>query len=123
MMFTDLTIGLPHIKSGALRGLATTRLQRSTLLPDLPTLDEAGVKDFNMDSWAGLFAPAKTSPAIIELLQNETSRFLLSGELRVRLQELGLEPVVSKPAELQAWVQSQVQRWGRIIQAQRIALD
>src|SRR5262249_1734609 len=51
MMFTDLTTGLPHVRSGALRALAVTRLQRSTLFPELPTLDETGVKGFDMDSW------------------------------------------------------------------------
>jgi tripartite-type tricarboxylate transporter receptor subunit TctC len=81
------------------------------------------VPGYAAEVWAGLFAPAKTSPVIIDLLQSETARFLLSGELRTRLQELGLEPVASKPAELQAWVQSQLQRWGRIIQAQKISLD
>src|SRR5262249_158605 len=58
MMFTDLTSGLPHVKSGALRALATTRLKRSALFPELPTLDESGVEGFDMDSWAGIVAPA-----------------------------------------------------------------
>src|SRR3954462_12802636 len=58
MLFTDMATGLPHHRSGALRGLATTRLQRRALLPGLPALDEAGVKGFNMDSWGGLFGPA-----------------------------------------------------------------
>ena len=63
MLFTDMATGWPLHQQGSLRGLATTRLKRSALVPELPTLDEAGVKGFDMDSWAGLFAPAKTPPA------------------------------------------------------------
>ena len=63
MMFTDLTTGLPHVKAKALRALAVTRMQRSTLIPELPTLHEAGVTNFDMDSWAAMFAPANTPPA------------------------------------------------------------
>ena len=74
MLFTDLSTGLPHHKSGALRGLATTRLQRSSLLPELPTLDESGVKGFDMDSWAGLFAPAGTPPEIVAQAQHRTAQ-------------------------------------------------
>src|SRR5262249_60905920 len=63
MMFTDLTPGLPHVRSGALRALAVTRKARSKLLPDVPSFHEAGITDFEVDSWAGLFAPANTPPA------------------------------------------------------------
>src|SRR6516162_9581919 len=71
MMFTDLTTGLPHVRSGTLRALAVTRLQRSPLFPELPTLDEAGVSGFDMDSWAGIVAPAHTPPAIVTRLNKE----------------------------------------------------
>ena len=60
MMFVDLTTGMPHVKADTLRALAVTRLQRSTLFPELPSLHEAGVANFDMDSWAGVFAPAHT---------------------------------------------------------------
>src|SRR5215467_4173415 len=76
MMFTDLTTGLPHVKAGALRALAVTRLERSKLVPDLPTLDEAGVKSFDMDSWAAMFAPANTPPAITARLSSELRRII-----------------------------------------------
>ena len=122
MMFSTVPTVAPHLKQGRLKLIAITSERRNDIAPGVPALSET-VPGYALEVWAGLFAPAKTSPAIIELLHGETSRFLLSGELRNRLQELGLEPVGSKPAELQAWVQSQLQRWGRIIQAQRIALD
>src|SRR5262245_53672354 len=60
MMFADLTTGLPHVRAGTLRALATTRMQRSTLFPELPSMHEAGITNFDMDSWAAMFAPAST---------------------------------------------------------------
>src|ERR1700716_2730464 len=64
MMFIDLTTGLPHVKANALRALAVTRMQRSTLFPELPSLHEAGVANFDMDSWMAMFAPSHTPPEI-----------------------------------------------------------
>ena len=66
MMLADLTTALPHVKAGTLRALAVTRLKRSALVPELPTLDEAGVKGFNMDSWAAIFAPAGTPASTMQ---------------------------------------------------------
>ncbi len=63
MMFSDLVLGLPHVKAGSLNALAVSRIKRSALVPELPTLDEAGVTGFDMDSWAGIFAPAGTPPS------------------------------------------------------------
>src|SRR5882724_2628433 len=76
MMFTDLTTGLPHVRSGALRALAVTRLQRSPLFPELPTLDEAGVTGFDMDSWAGIVAAAHTPPTIVTKLNRELRKII-----------------------------------------------
>ena len=82
MMFADLTTALPHVKAGTLRALASTRLQRSTLIPDLPTMDEAGVTGFDMDSWAGIFAPSGTPPDIIALLNKELRRIIDSPDVK-----------------------------------------
>ena len=65
MMFADFTVAMPHVSSGQVRALAVTRLHRSPLFPDLPTMDEAGIEGFELDAWAGLVAPAKTPPAVI----------------------------------------------------------
>ena len=85
MMFTDFTTGMPHVKANTLRALAVTRIQRSTLLPELPTMDEAGVKGFDMDSWAGLFAPAKTPPEIVTALNTELRKIIDNPEVKARL--------------------------------------
>src|SRR2546423_2084768 len=71
MMFADLSTGMPHVKAGTLRALAVTRIKRSALFSELPTLAQAGVKGFDMDLWAGLFAPARPPPAIVRRLNTQ----------------------------------------------------
>jgi tripartite-type tricarboxylate transporter receptor subunit TctC len=115
MMFTDLTTGLPHVKAGALRALASTRLKRSTLIPELPTLDEAGVTGFDMDSWAGIFAPAGTPADVITLLSTELRKIIDSPEVRSNLGNVGFEAFSSSPKELDSFVKVQLGKWGKMI--------
>ena len=115
MLFTDLSTGLPHHKSGALRGLATTRLQRSSLVPELPTLDESGVKDFDMNSWAGLFAPAGTPPEIVTRLSTELRRIIDDPEVKAQIAATGFEAFSSSTQELDDFVKAQLVKWTRMI--------
>jgi putative tricarboxylic transport membrane protein len=115
MMFTDLVTGLPHVKSNALRALAVTRLQRSALIPELPTLDEAGVKGFDMDSWAGIFVPADTPAKIVTLLNTELRKAIDNGEVKSKLGTAGFEAFSSSPQELGDFVQVQLGKWGKMI--------
>ena len=115
MMFTDLVTGLPHVKSNALRALAVTRLQRSALIPELPTLDEAGVKGFDMDSWAGIFVPADTPAKIVTLLNTELRKIIDSAEVKSKLGTAGFEAFSSSPQELGDFVKVQLGKWGKMI--------
>ena len=115
MMFTDLTSALPHVQAGKLRALAVTRLQRSALVPDLPTLDEAGVKGFDMDSWAGMFVPANTPPAIVTKLNTETRKIIDNPEIKARIAALGFEAFSSTPGELGEFVKVQLGKWTKMI--------
>jgi tripartite-type tricarboxylate transporter receptor subunit TctC len=115
MMFTDLVTGLPHVKSNALRALAVTRLQRSALIPELPTLDEAGVKGFDMDSWAGIFVPAGTPANIVTRLNTELRKAIDSAEVKSKLGSAGFEAFSSSPQELGDFVQVQLGKWGKMI--------
>jgi tripartite-type tricarboxylate transporter receptor subunit TctC len=115
MMFTDVTIGLQHVKANRLRALATTRLERSTILPDLPTLNEAGVRGFDMDPWAGLFAPAGTPREIVLKLNTELRRIIDNPETKAKGAALGFEAFSSSPDELDAHVQAQLEKWTRMI--------
>lgn len=88
------TVGsvLPHLKSGKLRALAVAARQRSALLPDVPTFEEAGVNGFVIDTWYGLLAPAGTPPDVLRVLKREATEFSRSATMRERLANAGLEP-------------------------------
>jgi tripartite-type tricarboxylate transporter receptor subunit TctC len=115
MMFTDLTTGLPHVTAGTLRALAVTRLQRSSLIPELPTLDEAGVKGFDMDSWAAIVAPAHTPQDIITLLNTELRKIIDSADVKSKLGNAGFEAFSSSPKELDDFIKVQLGKWGKMI--------
>jgi len=115
MMFTDLTTGLPHVKSGALRALAVTRIQRSSLFPELPTMDEAGVEGFDMDSWAAIVAPAHTPPEIVTKLNNALRPIIDSPAIRTTLARVGFEAFSSSPKELDDFVKVQLLKWEKMI--------
>jgi tripartite-type tricarboxylate transporter receptor subunit TctC len=115
MMFTDLTTGLPHVRANALRALAVTRMQRSTLFPELPTLHEAGVVGFDMDSWMGLFAPAGTPGAIVTRLNTEVRKIIENQEIKARIAAVGFEAFSSTPTELDAFVKVQLVKWTKMI--------
>ena len=115
MMFADLTTAWPHVKAGTLRALAVTRLKRSTLAPELPTLDEAGVRSFDMDSWAAIFAPAGTPSEIIALLNAELRKIIDSPEVKANLGNAGFEAFSSSPKELEEFAADQLGKWGKMI--------
>jgi tripartite-type tricarboxylate transporter receptor subunit TctC len=115
MMFADLTTAVPHVKAGTLRALASTRLKRSTLIPELPTMDEAGVTGFDMDSWAGIFAPAGTPAHIVALLNKELRRIIDSPEVKSSLGKAGFEAFSSSAPELDDFVKVQLAKWGKMV--------
>jgi tripartite-type tricarboxylate transporter receptor subunit TctC len=114
MAFTDLTPGLPHVRSGALRSLAVTRKARSKLLPDVPSFHEAGITDFEVDSWAALFAPANTPPDVITLLNAEARRVIDDPQVNAQIANIGFEAFSSTPDELGDFVRSQLVKWSRM---------
>jgi tripartite-type tricarboxylate transporter receptor subunit TctC len=115
IILTDMTPGLPHIKAGTLRALAVTRLKRSTLLPDIPSLHEAGVTDFDMDSWAGLFAPANTPADVVGTLNAELRMIIDNPETKARIAALGFEAFSSTLAELDEFAKVQLVKWTKMI--------
>jgi tripartite-type tricarboxylate transporter receptor subunit TctC len=115
MMFTDLTTGLPHVQSGALRALAVTRLHRSSLFPELPTMDEAGVTGFDMDSWAGIVAPAGTPPEIVTRLNTELRKIIDSPDIKKMLGRVGFEAFSSSPEEMEDTIKVQLGKWGKMV--------
>ena len=108
MMFNDFTTSLPHIQSKAIRALASTRLQRSTLFPELPTMDEAGVEGFDMDSWAGIFGPVNLPAPVVTLLNTELRKIIDRPDIKAKLRNAGFEAFSSSPKELDDFVKLQL---------------
>jgi tripartite-type tricarboxylate transporter receptor subunit TctC len=105
----------PHIRSGALVPLAVTSAQRDPALPDVPTLAEQGVKDFEALAWWGVFAPAGTPADIISRINRELSAALSEPTVRTRLTGLGMNLQLSQPMELGTFLDSQITRWAKVI--------
>jgi tripartite-type tricarboxylate transporter receptor subunit TctC len=115
MMFVDFTTGIPHVQSGALRALGVSRIKRSALFPELPTLDEAGVTGFDMDAWAGFVAPAKTPPEVVSLLNREMRKIIDNPETKETLTKVGFEAFSSTSQELEDFVKVQLGKWEKMV--------
>jgi tripartite-type tricarboxylate transporter receptor subunit TctC len=115
MAFTDLTPSLPHVGAGTLRAIAITRLQRSVLLPDLPTFEESGLTGFEVESWAGLFAPAGTPADIIARLNTETRKVIDNPAVKAQIAQIGFEVFGSTPEALAEFVKVQLAKTGRMV--------
>src|SRR5215207_4998356 len=115
MMFIDLTTGLPHVKAGALRALAVTTRERTSLLPELPSLHEAGVTNYDITSWAGVFAPAGTPAEVVGRLNAELRRIIDNPDVKRRLGDAGFDAFSGTPQELSQFVQEQLVLWTKLI--------
>lgn len=107
--FGPVALVLPYIRDGRLRALAVNGTKRSSTLPDVPTLQEAGYPDAEYPIWFGLFAPARTPAAIIEKLNHETLKVLQSPALRTKLSGLGVDPMVMTPQEFKLHVEKEIE--------------
>jgi tripartite-type tricarboxylate transporter receptor subunit TctC len=123
LMFDNLASALPNIKAARVRALAVTTLQRSPLLPQLPTISEAGLRGFDVSTWFGIFAPAGTPPDIVAKLHGEIVRILHTSETRERLATLGAEPVGNKPDEFAAFIKTEIPKYAKIIKASGAKAD
>jgi tripartite-type tricarboxylate transporter receptor subunit TctC len=115
MMFVDLTSGLPHVQAGTLRALAVTRLKRSALFPELPTMDEASVTGFDMDAWAGFVAPAHTPPQVVALLSKTMRPIIDDPKTKSILGKAGFEAFSSSPDELEDFIKIQLGKWKKMV--------
>ncbi len=115
MMFIDLATGMPHTNANTLRPLAVSTQERSSILPQLPSMREAGFADFDLTSWVGVFAPAGTSKDVVMRLNGELRRIVASSEVKEKLVALGMDARSSTPEELGDYVNSQLVLWTRMI--------
>jgi tripartite-type tricarboxylate transporter receptor subunit TctC len=116
MMFADFTSAIPYVKAGTLRPLAISRIQRSWLFPDLPTMDEAGVKGFNLDAWAGLVAPAGTPPAVAAKLNGALRKVIDNPDVQTKFKNIGFEGFSSSPEELGAYIKTPLVEWHKMVE-------
>ena len=123
MMFADFTTAMPHVKAGTLRALAVSRIKRSALYADLPTMDEAGVKGFNLDAWAGLVAPAGTSPDVVAMLNKALRPIIDSPEVQAKFKNVGFEGFSSTPDQLGDYIKGQLVEWKKMVEEANIQAD
>jgi len=123
MMFDNVPPLLPHVRSGRIRALAVTSLARIQVLPDVPTLHELGLKDFDAVGWNGLLAPAGTPREIVNRLNAEVVRALRIPEVRDQLTSQGADIVGNSPDQFAAWIRAEVKKWAEVVRLSGAKVD
>lgn len=123
LMFDSIVSALPHIKGGKVKAMAVTSTRRTPLLPEVPTVIESGLPDFETNTYFGLFAPAGTPRDIVQRLQKEVAIALQSADVKERFASQGAEPVGGTSEALAALIKSETVKWKRVIEAGQIKLD
>ncbi len=114
LMFADTITAMPQVKAGKLIALGVGSARRSALLPEVPTIAEAGLPGYELSGWLAVFAPAGTPDAVVSRLHGEINRILVLPEVRERLLQLGLDPMLGTSAQLGELVRSEIPKWARI---------
>ena len=117
MTITDLATGIPQIKSGKLKALAVSSLTRSSLLPEVPTMDESGLKGYELEFWSAAYAPVKTNPEVINRLNALISKASLGPAMQNYYAMTGSQRFITKPDELVSFQEVETQKWGKVIRA------
>ncbi|HEY5899678.1 MAG TPA: tripartite tricarboxylate transporter substrate binding protein [Burkholderiales bacterium] len=123
MSFPNLAAALAHVKGGTLRALAITSQRRSTLLPEVPTLDEVGLKGFEFTQWQAVLAPAGTPPEVIARLNRALNSAIESKDLREKFQAQAMEPFIATPEETRKFLAGELARYTRIIKSRKITAE
>ncbi len=123
MMIDPVLSSAQHVETGRLRALAVSTSERSALVPDLPTLAEAGIEDYDFGAWFMLLAPAGTPEPIVEKVNASITEMLSSDAMMDRLAGLGAEPVAMDPAELQAFLEAEIERYAEVVEAAGMRVD
>jgi tripartite-type tricarboxylate transporter receptor subunit TctC len=121
--FEPMPTALSFVKSNRLRPLALTSASRSPLLPDVPTLAEAGVRGYDASLWNGALAPAGTPPALVAKLNALLVKIVRSPEMAARLASLGAEPMSQTPAEFRTFIEKEIARWGKVVKALNLKVE
>lgn len=122
-MFGSVTGVITHVRTGRLRALAMTSPKRSSLLPEVPTLTEAGLSGIDVGSWTALVAPAGTPREIITRLNAEIHQITAAPDYRQQLEKQAIEPLTSSPEQFTAFIKSELEKWGKVIRDSKVKSD
>lgn len=123
MSFDTITPVLPHIKAGKLKALAVTTGKRSSSLPDIPTVDEAGMKGFNMGTWFGVLAPAATPKDVVTRLNAEIVKIIQSADFRKKMEEIGAEPVGNTSEQMGKQIKEDTNLYAKLVKEAKVVIE
>ena len=123
LVFIGIPAALPHIKAGKLRALALVAPQRSPALPEVPTVAEAGLKDFEVTTWYGIMTPAGTPRPIVSRLNAELVKIMHTPEVKERLAGMATDPLTSTPEEFAAYLKQEIAKWGDVVRKAHLKAD
>jgi tripartite-type tricarboxylate transporter receptor subunit TctC len=123
LVFIGVPPALPHIKAGRLRALALVAPQRSPALPEVPTVAEAGLKDFEVTTWYGIMAPAGTPRPIVTRLNSELVKIMHAPDTTERLATMATDPLTSTPEEFGAYLKQEIAKWGDVVRKANLKAD
>jgi tripartite-type tricarboxylate transporter receptor subunit TctC len=123
MSFDTITPVLPHIKASKLRPLAVTTAKRSAALPDVPTLEEVGLKGFNIGTWFGVLAPVATPKDILTRLNTEMVKIIQSPEFKAKMADIGAEPIGNTNAQMAQQIASETEKFGKLVKDAKVVIE
>ncbi len=123
MGFKTALSAIPHMQSGKLKPVAVAATKRLAQIPNVPTMAEAGLPDFEVSSWNGVLAPAKTPPEVIARLNQELVRILATQDVKDRFAAQAAEPVGSTPEQFRAYIRSEIDKWAQVVRASGAKID
>jgi len=123
MMFDNLPSAIGQIQAGKLRALAVTTAKRSAALPDVPTLDEAGLKGFDLGTWFGVLAPAGTPKEVVTRLNTEMVKIIQSADFRKKMDDIGADPIGDTPEQMARQIKDDTERFARLVKEAKVVLE
>ena len=123
MMFDSVTASLPHIQSGKLRPIAIAAAERSPLLPNVPTLGQDGMKQFDVENFYAVYVPKGTSPVIIAKLEKEIRKILTNPDFKARMAAQGIHPQFANSEKLSEITASEASKWGKVVKSANVKVD
>lgn len=123
ILFAAPAAGLPHLRSGKVRGIAVSGVKRIALVPELPTIAEAGVPGYESSAWYGLVLPARTPPPIVSALNSAVVRVLNEPDVEQKMAANGMQIVASSPSQFAAFIREEVAKWARVVKVSKAVVN